>query len=115
MSSTAPMELGGHEVQDERDRATTVAPEAAAEPSVASEPTPTQTQSPAMRAAPGAHQQPVNRSWVGIVLATFALYGGVLLWTAVAVSGSYSRWVISVGVMAVILALTFVAIGYAER
>jgi hypothetical protein len=116
MSSTAPMQFDQPDVYNRRDQATESSPAPAVAPAQAPGAGTAQTPTAAPRAETrAAEHSALNTSWIGIVLATFALYGGLLLWTAVAVSGEYTRWVISVGVMVVILALTFVAIGYAER
>jgi hypothetical protein len=52
-----------------------------------------------------AGQQAIDTSWGGIVLATFALWGGLGLWTIIAVSGDYVRWLLSVAVLGIILAV----------
>jgi hypothetical protein len=115
MTSAAPMHLDQHEGHDGYDQATEVSSPTEVSPAATSAP----SVAPARTQAPGSHietvaQQPVNTSWGVIVLATLALLGGLGLWTIVAVSGTYFGWLVSVGVMGVLVAVTFVAIKHAD-
>jgi hypothetical protein len=113
MTLSAPIQFDQHDQHDQhagRDQAPDVTPATATLPTRGAAQAQPQPETAAPHVTTTSEQQAINTSWGGIVLATLALWGGLGLWTIIAVGGGYVRWVLSAVVLGIIMVICLVAL-----
>ena len=67
---------------------------------------------PALQDVTLVQRQGLAMAWVGIMLGTLLLLGGLALWAAVALSAGFNSWLLAIGVMGALMAVVVVTVIY---
>jgi hypothetical protein len=73
-------------------------------------PTPAAVATP--RALTDAERQGLAMGWVSIGLGMFLLFGGLALWASVALNAGFVGWLVSMGIIGVVIVAVLVAVTY---
>jgi hypothetical protein len=73
---------------------------------------PTREAAATPRALTDAERQGLAMGWVSIGLGMFLMFGGLALWASVALSAGFVGWLVSMGIIGVVIVAVLVAVTY---